>query len=266
MQIYLNLIKQVLEKGVHRMDRTGCGTLSLFGHQMRFDLKKGFPLLTTKKCHFHSIVHELLWFLKGDTNIQYLKDNKVRIWDEWADAKGNLGPIYGKQWRNWEGPEDKKVDQISEVLQEIKTNPCSRRLLVVAYNPGEIHKMALPPCHAFFQFYVNVQEGTLSCQMYQRSADLFLGLPFNIASYSLLTCMIAQVTGLKAGEFIHTLGDVHLYLNHLDQARLQSRRKPRPLPQLRLSPQVKDLFQFKYGDIQIVDYHPHPALPAKVSV
>ena len=266
MEIYLDLIKQVFDTGVHQKDRTGCGTLSLFGYQMRFDLRKGFPLVTTKKCHFHSIVHELLWFLKGDTNIQYLKENKVRIWNEWANDKGDLGPIYGKQWRNWEGPEGQRVDQISEVIEQIKTNPTSRRLVVVAYNPGEIHKMALPPCHAFFQFYVNVQEGTLSCQMYQRSADLFLGLPFNIASYSLLTHMIAHVTGLKAGEFVHTLGDAHLYLNHLEQARLQSHRKPRPLPQLKLSPEVKDLFQFKYEDIQLTDYHPHPAIPAAVSI
>ena len=266
MQIYIDLMKSILDTGIQREDRTGCGTLSLFGHQMRFDLRKGFPLLTTKKCHFHSIVHELLWFLKGDTNIKYLKDHKVRIWDEWADEKGDLGPIYGEQWRSWKAPDGRRIDQISDVVREIRQNPTSRRLLVVAYNPGEVHKTALPPCHVFFQFYVDVQQGTLSCQMYQRSADLFLGVPFNIASYSLLTCMIAQVTGLKAGEFIHTLGDVHLYLSHLEQARLQFRREPRSLPLLWLSPEVKDLFEFKYEDIQIRDYHPHPAIPATVSV
>lgn len=264
MQQYHSLLEQVLNTGNRKSDRTGTGTISLFGLQMRFDLNEGFPLLTTKKLHVRSVVHELLWFLRGDTNVAYLRDNKVSIWDEWADANGDLGPVYGKQWRSWSAPDGRKVDQIAQVIQQIKTNPDSRRLLVVAFNPGEIDQMALPPCHAFFQFYV--ANGRLSCQLYQRSADLFLGVPFNIASYALLTHMVAQVCDLQAGEFVHTFGDVHLYSNHLDQARLQLTRESRPLPKLVLNPDVKDIFSFRYEDIVITDYNPHPAIRAEVAV
>lgn len=264
MKQYHDLIQHVLDHGTKKNDRTGTGTISVFGYQMRYDLQKGFPLLTTKKLHTRSIFHELLWFLKGDTNIQYLKDNKVTIWDEWADENGNLGPVYGKQWRSWETTDGRTIDQITNVIEQIKKNPDSRRLLVVAFNPGEVDRMALPPCHAFFQFYV--ADGKLSCQLYQRSADIFLGVPFNIASYALLTHMVAQVCGLKAGEFIHTLGDAHLYSNHLEQAQLQLTRDFRPLPQLKLNPAVKNIFDFKYEDIEIVGYDPHPAIKAEVAV
>lgn len=264
MKQYLDLVRHVLENGTDKEDRTGTGTLSVFGHQMRFDLEEGFPLVTTKKCHLKSIVHELLWFLKGDTNIKYLTENKVSIWNEWADANGDLGPVYGAQWRHWKKPGGGEVDQIAQVVQSLKTNPDSRRHLVVAFNPGELDKMALPPCHAFFQFYV--AKGKLSCQLYQRSADVFLGVPFNIASYALLTMMMAQVTGYKAGEFVHTLGDAHLYRNHLDQARLQLTREPRPLPQMKINPEVKDIFGFKYEDFELVGYDPHPAIKAEVAV
>ncbi|MCX7675287.1 MAG: thymidylate synthase [Bdellovibrionaceae bacterium] len=264
MQQYHDLLRLVLETGIRKDDRTGTGTLSIFGHQMRFDLAKGFPLLTTKKLHTRSIFYELLWFLKGDTNIRYLHENKVTIWDEWADENGDLGPVYGKQWRAWETADGRKIDQITRVIEQIKTNPDSRRLLVVAYNPGEIDRMALPPCHAFFQFYV--AEGRLSCQLYQRSADIFLGVPFNIASYALLTHMVAQVCDLTPGEFIHTLGAAHLYLNHIEQAKLQLSREERPLPRLVLNPAIKNIFDFKFEDIQIVGYDPHPPIKAEVSV
>jgi len=264
MQQYHDLLNTVLKHGVKKDDRTGTGTISVFGHQMRFNLQEGFPLLTTKKLHTRSIFHELLWFLKGDTNIKYLHDNKVTIWDEWADENGNLGPVYGKQWRSWETADGRTIDQISNVVEQIKKNPNSRRLLVVAFNPGDVDKMALPPCHAFFQFYV--ANGKLSCQLYQRSADIFLGVPFNIASYALLTHMIAQVCDLQVGDFVHTLGDAHLYLNHLEQAQLQLTRDFRPLPQLKLNPNVKDLFAFTYEDIEIVGYDPHPAIKAPVAV
>ena len=264
MKIYHQLLEHILECGVKKEDRTGTGTLSVFGYQMRFDLSKGFPMVTTKKCHMRSIVHELLWFLKGDTNIQYLKENKVSIWDEWADQDGNLGRVYGAQWRSWQTADGRSVDQISKVVEQIKNQPDSRRLLVVAFNPGEVDQMALPPCHAFFQFYV--AQGKLSCQMYQRSADVFLGVPFNIASYALLTMMIAQVCGLEAGDFIHTLGDAHLYSNHMDQAQLQLSREPRPLPQMKINPDVKNIFQFKYEDFELVGYDPHPAIKAPVAV
>jgi thymidylate synthase len=264
MRQYLDLLSHVLEKGVKKDDRTGTGTISVFGYQMRFDLQKGFPLLTTKKLHTRSIFHELLWFLKGETNIQYLHDNKVTIWDEWADKDGNLGPVYGKQWRRWEGKDGKIHDQMTDVLEQIKKNPNSRRLIVSAWNVGELDKMALPPCHAFFQFYV--ADGKLSCQLYQRSADIFLGVPFNIASYSLLLHMVAQVTGLRVGDFVHTLGDAHLYLNHLDQAKEQLLREPRALPSLKLNPAVKDLFAFRYEDIEILGYDPHPAIKAPIAV
>nr|AIA19215.1 thymidylate synthase [uncultured bacterium] len=264
MQAFHQLLKTVLADGVRKEDRTGTGTLSIFGYQMRFNLNAGFPLLTTKKLHTRSIVHELLWFLKGDTNIQYLKDNKVTIWDEWADENGELGPVYGKQWRSWQAPDGRQIDQISSVISEIKSNPNSRRLLVVAFNPGEIEKMALPPCHAFFQFYV--AQGRLSCQLYQRSADIFLGVPFNIASYALLTHMIAQVCDLQVGEFIHTLGDAHLYSNHLEQAQLLLTREPKPLPQLVLNPEIKNIFDFKYDDIKIENYESHPAIKAEVAI
>jgi thymidylate synthase len=264
MKQYHDLLKLILNTGIEKSDRTGTGTLSLFGHQSRFDLSQGFPLLTTKKLHVRAIFHELLWFLKGDTNIQYLTDNKVTIWDEWADENGNLGPVYGKQWRSWETTDGRTIDQISQVVEQIKTNPDSRRLMVVAYNPGDVDKMALPPCHAFFQFYV--ANGRLSLQLYQRSADVFLGVPFNIASYALLLMMVAQVTGLEAGDFIHTLGDAHLYSNHLDQARLQLTRDEKPLPKLLLNPDIKNLFDFKYEDFQLVGYEPHPAIKAEVAV
>lgn len=264
MQQYHDLLKRIMDHGVDRDDRTGTGTLSVFGHQMRFDLSKGFPLLTTKKVHTRSIVHELLWFLKGDTNIKYLKDHGVSIWDEWADEEGNLGRVYGAQWRSWQAPNGKKIDQISNVIDQIKKNPHSRRHLVVAYNPGEVEGMALPPCHAFFQFYV--ANGKLSCQMYQRSADVFLGVPFNIASYALLTVMVASVCQLQPGEFIHTLGDAHLYKNHLDQTRLQLSREFRPLPQLKILNQKENIFDFNYEDFEIVGYDPHPHIKAEVSI
>ena len=245
-------------------DRTGTGTISVFGYQMRFDLQKGFPLLTTKKLHTKSIFHELLWFLKGDTNVKYLQENGVRIWNEWADENGDLGPIYGYQWRSWHSNDGRVIDQISEVIDQIKTNPNSRRLIVSAWNVGDLDKMALPPCHTLFQFYV--ADGKLSCQLYQRSADVFLGLPFNIASYSLLTMMIAQVTGLKPGEFVHTLGDAHIYLNHIEQVKLQLTREPRKLPVLKLNPEITDIFDFTYDDIKVENYNPHPAIKGEVSV
>lgn len=264
MKQYHDLLKDVLENGIKKEDRTGTGTISMFGYQSRYNLQEGFPLLTTKKLHTRSIFHELLWFLKGDTNIKYLHDNKVTIWDEWADENGDLGPVYGKQWRSWATADGRTIDQITNVVNQIKNNPNSRRLLVVAFNPGDVDKMALPPCHAFFQFYV--ANGKLSCQLYQRSADIFLGVPFNIASYALLTHMIAQVCNLEVGDFVHTLGDAHLYLNHLEQAQLQLSRDFRPLPQLKLNPNVKDLFAFTYEDIEIVGYDPHPAIKAPVAV
>ncbi len=264
MQQFHDLLKHVLKSGTHKSDRTGTGTQSVFGYQMRFDLQNGFPLLTTKKLHTRSIFHELLWFLKGETNIQYLKENKVTIWDEWADENGELGPVYGKQWRSWEGADGKTVDQITNVIEQIKLNPDSRRLLVIAFNPAEIEKMALPPCHAFFQFYV--ADGKISCQLYQRSADIFLGVPFNIASYALLTHMIAQVCNLKVGEFIHTLGDAHIYSNHMDQVQLLLARDTKKLPELKLNPAIKNIFDFKYEDIEILNYDPHPAIKAVVAV
>ncbi len=263
-QPYLDLMRTVLEQGVDRNDRTGVGTRSVFGHQMRFDLSRGFPLLTTKKLHLRSIIHELLWFLKGDTNIAYLKENGVRIWDEWADENGNLGPVYGYQWRSWPDPKGGSVDQIVKVLEQIRTTPQSRRLIVSAWNPAQVDEMQLPPCHCLFQFYV--ANGRLSCQLYQRSADIFLGVPFNIASYALLLCMVAQVTGLEPGEFIHTLGDAHLYSNHFEQAREQLSRTPKAAPTLTLNPQVKDLFDFTFDDIQIDAYDAHPHIKAKVAV
>ncbi|MFM6930472.1 MAG: thymidylate synthase [Bdellovibrio sp.] len=264
MKQYHDLMKFVLENGNKKEDRTGTGTISVFGYQMRFNLQEGFPLLTTKKLHTRSIFHELLWFLKGETNISYLKENNVSIWDEWADENGNLGPVYGKQWRSWQAADGRTIDQIANVVEQIKKNPDSRRMLVVAFNPGDVDKMALPPCHAFFQFYV--ANGKLSCQLYQRSADIFLGVPFNIASYALLTHMIAQVCNLEVGDFVHTLGDAHLYSNHLEQTQLQLTRDFRPLPQLKLNPDVKNLFDFKYEDIEIVGYDPHPAIKAPVAV
>ncbi len=264
MQTYLDLLAHVLAHGTEKEDRTGTGTRSVFGWQMRFDLRQGFPLVTTKKLHLRSIIHELLWFLKGQTNIAYLKDNKVSIWDEWADADGELGPVYGKQWRSWEGGDGKTVDQIRWLLDEIGRNPDSRRLIVSAWNVAELPKMALMPCHALFQFYV--ADGRLSCQLYQRSADLFLGVPFNIASYALLTHMIAQVCNLEVGDFIHTLGDAHIYRNHFDQVREQLTRSPRALPKLVLNPNIDDLFAFSYDDIQIIDYDPYPAIKAPVAV
>ena len=250
--------------GGEKTDRTGTGTRSVFGYQMRFDLAAGFPILTTKKLHLRSIIHELLWFLKGETNTEYLKANGVTIWDEWADAKGELGPVYGYQWRSWPAPDGEHIDQISDVIKQIKSNPDSRRLIVSAWNVADISKMALAPCHAFFQFYV--ANGKLSCQLYQRSADIFLGVPFNIASYALLTMMVAQVTDLKPGDFVHTLGDAHLYLNHLDQSREQLARKPRGMASMRLNPDVKDLFAFKYEDFTLENYHPHPAIKAPIAV
>jgi len=264
MQAYLHLLQHILDKGSVKSDRTGTGTLSVFGYQMRFDLKEGFPLITTKKIHLKSVIYELLWFLKGDTNIQYLKENGVGIWDEWADASGNLGPVYGKQWRSWQGANGKTYDQIKEVLHQIKTNPDSRRMVVSAWNVAELPEMALSPCHALFQFYVS--DGRLSCQLYQRSADVFLGVPFNIASYALLTMMMAQVCGLEAGEFIHTFGDVHLYSNHIEQAKLQLSREPFPLPVMTLNPEVKDLFDFKFEDFSLNGYQSHPHIKAPVAV
>ena len=264
MQPYLDLLQTILDHGAKKVDRTGTGTLSIFGYQMRFDLTHGFPLLTTKKLHTKSIIYELLWFLKGDTNIKYLQDHGVRIWDEWADQNGELGPVYGSQWRSWKTAGGKTIDQISQVIQQIQTTPHSRRLIVSAWNPGEIDKMALPPCHALFQFYV--VEGRLSCQLYQRSADVFLGVPFNIASYSLLTLMVAQVCNLQPGTFVHTFGDVHLYLNHIDQAKLQLSRQPYPLPELRINPQVKSIFDFNYQDFELCNYQAHPHIKAEVAV
>jgi thymidylate synthase len=264
MKQYLDLMQHVLDHGVTKEDRTGTGTVSVFGYQMRFDLTEGFPVVTTKKLHLRSIIHELLWFLNGDTNIKYLKDNKVSIWDEWADEKGELGPVYGHQWRSWPTPEGKSVDQISNVLKSIQNKPDSRRHLVSAWNVGDLEQMNLPPCHVLFQFYV--ADGKLSCQLYQRSADVFLGVPFNIASYALLTRMIAHVTGLRPGEFIHTLGDAHLYLDHLEQARLQLRRKPYPMPVLRFNEGVKSIFDFQYHDFEILYYQAHPHIKASISI
>ena len=264
MKQYLNLLQRILDEGAVKTDRTGTGTKSIFGHQMRFDLKEGFPLLTTKKLHLRSIIHELLWFLRGDTNIQYLHDNKVTIWDEWADENGELGPVYGHQWRSWPDYDGGTIDQIANVVNLIKNHPDSRRMIVSAWNVAEVEKMALPPCHTLFQFYV--ADGRLSLQLYQRSADTFLGVPFNIASYALLLQMMAQVTGLEAGEFIHTTGDTHLYLNHLDQAHLQLTREPRPLPRMVLNPEVKDLFSFCYEDFQLEGYDPWPHIKAEVAV
>ena len=264
MKQYLDLMRHVREHGTEKGDRTGTGTLSVFGHQMRFDLAKGFPVLTTKKLHLRSIIHELLWFLSGDTNIRYLQENKVRIWDEWADEEGNLGPVYGAQWRSWPDGSEQGIDQISLVVDSLKTNPNSRRHIVSAWNPALVDEMALPPCHCLFQFYV--ANGRLSCQLYQRSADIFLGVPFNIASYALLTQMMAQVCGLQAGEFIHTFGDAHLYLNHLEQTDLQLSRTPRALPKMQINPDVKDIFAFKYEDFELVGYDPYPLIKAKVSV
>lgn len=264
MNAYLDLLRLVRERGVQRSDRTGTGTLSVFGHQMRFDLSAGFPLVTTKKVHTRSVVHELLWFLRGESNVAYLRENGVTIWDEWADEQGELGPVYGVQWRSWRAADGRVIDQIAAVLDAIRTQPESRRLIVSAWNVGELDRMALAPCHALFQFYV--AQGQLSCQLYQRSADIFLGLPFNIASYALLTHMMAQVCGLEPGEFVHTLGDAHLYLNHLEQADEQLRRTPYPLPRLQLNPACKDLFSFRFEDIQWIDYQCHPAIRAPVAV
>jgi thymidylate synthase len=264
MQQYLDLLDRVLREGVRKSDRTGTGTLSVFGHQMRFDLADGFPLTTTKKLHLKSVIHELLWFLAGDTNIRYLNENGVRIWDEWADQNGDLGPVYGKQWRSWAAPDGRTIDQIAEVIAAIRATPDSRRLVVSAWNPADIDKMALPPCHCLFQFYVG--DGRLSCQLYQRSGDIFLGVPFNIASYALLTMMAAEVTGLKPGAFIHTFGDAHLYLNHVEQARQQLTRRPRRLPQMRINPEVHSIFDFVYGDFELLGYDPHPHIKAEVAV
>lgn len=264
MRQYLDLLQHVLDHGVTKADRTGIGTVSVFGHQMRFDLSQGFPLLTTKKVHLKSIIHELLWFLQGDTNIAYLKRNGVSIWDEWADANGDLGPIYGYQWRSWPTADGRHIDQISEVVETLKRNPDSRRIIVSAWNVGEIQNMKLPPCHAFFQFYV--ADGKLSCQLYQRSADIFLGVPFNIASYALLTLMMAQVAGLKPGDFVHTLGDAHIYLNHLEQVNLQLSRETRALPRMRLNPLITDILGFKYEDFTLENYDPHPGIKAPVAV
>ena len=264
MKAYLDLLQHILEKGVEKDDRTGTGTLSVFGYQMRFDLNKGFPVLTTKKLHLRSIIHELLWFLKGDTNIKYLNDNGVRIWNEWADENGELGPVYGKQWRRWESPDGKIIDQIQEAVYLLKTNPDSRRIIVNAWNVGELKEMALTPCHAMFQFYV--ADGKLSCQLYQRSADTFLGVPFNIASYALLTLMMAQVCGLKPGEFIHSFGDVHLYKNHLEQTKLQLSRKPGELPKMWINPDIKNIDDFSYDDFKLIDYEAQPSIKAEISV
>lgn len=264
MQQYLNLLNRILTEGAQKGDRTGTGTLSVFGNQMRFDLRDGFPLLTTKKLHLKSIIYELLWFLKGDTNVHYLQEHGVRIWNEWADENGNLGPVYGHQWRSWPDYKGGTIDQISNVVEMIRHCPESRRMLVTAWNPAEVNEMALPPCHCLFQFYV--ADGRLSLQLYQRSADTFLGVPFNIASYALLLMMMAQVTGLEAGEFIHTTGDTHLYLNHLEQAKLQLTREPRPLPKMKINPDVKDIFSFRYEDFELTDYHPWPHISAEVAV
>ncbi len=264
MRQYLDLLQHVLDHGRPREDRTGTGTQSVFGYQMRFNLKEGFPVVTTKKLHLKSIIHELLWFLAGDTNVKYLQDNGVRIWNEWADEKGDLGHIYGFQWRSWPSPEGKSIDQISQLIHDIKTYPISRRLIVSAWNVGDLDKMNLPPCHLLFQFYVN--EGKLSCQLYQRSADIFLGVPFNIASYALLTMMVAQVTGLEPGDFVHTFGDAHIYNNHLDQVNLQLSRSPLPLPQLKINPAVKSIFDFKYDDFELINYQSHPHIKGEVSV
>jgi thymidylate synthase len=264
MKQYLNLLETILEKGVKKEDRTGTGTTSVFGHQMRFDLSEGFPLVTTKKLHLKSIIHELLWFLEGDTNIKYLTDNGVRIWNEWADENGDLGPVYGAQWRSWKGANGQTIDQISQVIDQIKNNPDSRRMIVSAWNVGELDKMALMPCHAFFQFYV--ADGKLSCQLYQRSADSFLGVPFNIASYALLTMMIAQVTGLEVGDFVHTLGDAHIYSNHMEQINLQLSRQPRKLPTMKINPDVKSIFDFKFEDFELEGYDPHPHIKGAVAI
>jgi len=264
MRAYLDLMQHVLDHGTKKSDRTGTGTTSVFGYQMRFNLSEGFPLVTTKKCHMKSIIHELLWFLQGDTNIKYLKENGVKIWDEWADENGNLGPVYGKQWRSWATVDSRVIDQISEVIAQIRNNPDSRRLIVSAWNVGELDRMALAPCHALFQFYV--ADGKLSCQLYQRSADIFLGVPFNIASYALLTLMVAQVCGLKPGDFVHTFGDAHLYSNHMEQTRLQLSREPRPLPIMRINPKARNIFNFKYEDFTLEGYDPHPAIKAPVAV
>ena len=264
MQQYLDLMRRVRDTGVRKEDRTGTGTLSVFGHQMRFDLSQGFPLVTTKKLHLRSIIHELLWFLRGDTNVAYLHEHGVSIWDEWADESGELGPIYGHQWRSWPAPDGRRIDQIQQVLRQIKESPDSRRHIVSAWNPAEVDSMALPPCHTLFQFYV--AEGRLSCQLYQRSADIFLGVPFNIASYALLTLMVAQVTKLRPGDFVHSFGDAHLYLNHLEQADLQLGREPLPLPQMKLNPEVTSLFDFRFEDFELQGYDPHPPIKAPVAV
>lgn len=264
MKQYLDLMQHVLDTGTQKHDRTGTGTISVFGYQMRFNLQEGFPMVTTKKLHLKSIIHELIWFLQGDTNIKYLKDNGVRIWDEWADEDGNLGPVYGSQWRSWPTPNGGQIDQISQIINTIKNNPDSRRIIVSAWNVAEIENMALPPCHAFFQFYV--ADGKLSCQLYQRSADIFLGVPFNIASYALLTMMVAQVCGLEAGDFIHTFGDAHIYNNHLDQVKLQLSRDPKPLPTMKINPEVKDIFDFKFEDFELVSYEAHPHIKGIVAV
>src|SRR6188768_1105013 len=264
MRQYLDLMARILADGVEKRDRTGTGTISVFGHQMRFDLSEGFPLLTTKKLHVKSIVHELLWFLAGDTNVKYLNDHGVRIWDEWADERGDLGPVYGQQWRSWPAQDGRTIDQIANVVEMIRRNPDSRRLIVTAWNPADVDRMALPPCHCLFQFYV--ARGRLSCQLYQRSADIFLGVPFNIASYALLTMMVAQVTGLKPGDFVHLLGDAHLYMNHLEQADEQLTRTPYPLPQMQLNPAVHDILDFKYEDFKLLNYRSHPAIKAPIAV
>jgi thymidylate synthase len=264
MQQYLDLMRHVRDHGIRKEDRTGTGTVSVFGYQMRFDLADGFPVVTTKKLHLRSIIHELLWFLRGDTNIKYLHDNGVSIWDEWADENGDLGPVYGYQWRSWPTPDGQSIDQIVQLIEQIKNNPDSRRLMVSAWNPADVEHMALPPCHCLFQFYV--ADGTLSCQLYQRSADIFLGVPFNIASYALLTMMIAQVTGLQPGEFVHTFGDAHLYINHLDQVETQLSRDPLPLPQMRLNPDIKSVFEFTFEDFELVGYEAHPHIKAPVAV
>ena len=264
MKQYLDLMRTILDEGHYKADRTGTGTYSIFGYQMRFDLQNGFPLLTTKKLHLRSIIYELLWFLRGDTNIQYLHDHNVTIWDEWADENGDLGPVYGKQWRSWEAPDGRVIDQITNLIEQLKRNPDSRRLIVSAWNPADVDQMALPPCHTMFQFYAN--DGQLSCQLYQRSADVFLGVPFNIASYALLTMMVAQVCGLKAKDFVHTFGDAHIYSNHVEQAKLQLSRDPRPLPQMRINPEVKSIFDFQYEDFTLENYDPHPHIKADVAV